>query len=207
MLAWWRCCRCLSFAARHLPRRRSEYPCGRRNSVRPEGGRRRCLKEPGMRNAPACGLDVVRNWGRVQKNARYGQPMTIAGKSYARGLFCHAPSTVKVRLPGPGKTFQAVVGADDALQRDVARLSQRPALAATDLRCESGRKGDLQVEICPRPRRTRTANHRDLAGATEFTLEVSNDPRVEKPNKAARRQTSHPGDKRLGRRRLGRRES
>jgi hypothetical protein len=70
-------------------------------------------------SAAAPGLEVLRNWGRVQKNVRYGQPLAIAKKQYTRGLFCHAPSAIKVRLPGPGKTFEAVVGGDDALQWDV----------------------------------------------------------------------------------------
>jgi alpha-galactosidase len=138
---------------------------------------------------PGDGLEVVRNWGRVQKNARYGQPLTIAGKSYARGLFCHAPSTVTVRLPGPGKTFEAVLGADDALQSDVRDYPSGPlwpqltfvvkadgkelfkSKALSGNTVGSGMPG-LAISV-------------DLAGASEFTIEVSNDPRVEKPKKNA----------------------
>ena len=38
--------------------------------------------------------------------------MRIGDKEYSRGLYCHAVSKVDVRLPGPGKSFTAVVGLD-----------------------------------------------------------------------------------------------
>jgi len=62
--------------------------------------------------APDPGLEVVANYDAVQKNARFGKPLHIAGKPYTRGLFCHANSRIVVRLPGPGRTFTAAVGLD-----------------------------------------------------------------------------------------------
>ena len=61
---------------------------------------------------PGPGLEVVGNYDPVQKNARFGKPLRIAGESYTRGLFCHANSHIVVRLPARGRTFSAVVGLD-----------------------------------------------------------------------------------------------
>jgi len=61
---------------------------------------------------PEPGLVVLANHGPVQRNARAGEPLRIGDKQYTRGLYCHAVSKVVVRLPGPGKTFTAVVGVD-----------------------------------------------------------------------------------------------
>ena len=59
------------------------------------------------------GLLVLANHDPVLKNTRgEGRPLTIAKTAYDRGLYCHAVSHVVVRLPGPGKTFTAVVGVD-----------------------------------------------------------------------------------------------
>ncbi len=58
------------------------------------------------------GLTVLENYGPVQANGRDGQPLRIAGKTYSHGLYCHANSRILARLPGPGKTFSAVVGVD-----------------------------------------------------------------------------------------------
>ena len=62
--------------------------------------------------APDPGLEVAENYDAVQKNARFGKPLRIAGTQYTRGLFCHANSRIIVRLPGPGRAFSAVVGLD-----------------------------------------------------------------------------------------------
>jgi len=139
----------------------------------------------GDRSAPASGLDVVQNWGRVQKNARYGQSLTVAGRSYAQGLFCHAPSTVRVRLPGPGKTFQAVVGADDGLQRDVRDYPSGPLWPQLTFVVKAGGKEIFRSKSALGHDAPGLPITVDLAGATEFTLEVSSDPRDVKPNKAA----------------------
>jgi hypothetical protein len=58
------------------------------------------------------GLDVYANNDRVTQNGRGDKRMKIGDKEYARGLYCHAISQVAVHLPGPGKTFTAVVGLD-----------------------------------------------------------------------------------------------
>jgi hypothetical protein len=55
-------------------------------------------------------LVVLANHGPVQKNARDDRPMHIVDKEYSRGLYCHAPSKIIVRLPGPGAKFTAITG-------------------------------------------------------------------------------------------------
>jgi len=57
-------------------------------------------------------LDVLSNWGQVHRNKRGERALKIKDQTFERGLGCHAPSKVVVRLPGPGKTFSATVGID-----------------------------------------------------------------------------------------------
>ncbi len=54
------------------------------------------------------GFVVLANHDPVQRNARRGRPLTIAGQAYQRGLYCHAVSTVEVQLPGPARAFRAL---------------------------------------------------------------------------------------------------
>ena len=61
---------------------------------------------------PEPALVVLANHGVVQKNARAGRPMHIVDQEYSRGLYCHAPSKIIVRLPGPGARFTAIAGVD-----------------------------------------------------------------------------------------------
>ncbi len=70
------------------------------------------LEGVGKQEWPESALVVFANHGHVQKNARGGKPMRIVDDQFTRGLYCHAPSHVVVHLPGPGKTFSAVVGVD-----------------------------------------------------------------------------------------------
>lgn len=55
---------------------------------------------------------MVNGYGSVQQNARDGQPLRIADQQFKGGIFCHANSTIVVRLPGPAKSFSAQVGID-----------------------------------------------------------------------------------------------
>ena len=69
-------------------------------------------------------LVVIENHDAVQKNARGGRPMTLAGKQHTRGLYCHANSTVVVKnLPAGAKTFTALVGVDSNDQTSNGRGS------------------------------------------------------------------------------------
>ena len=72
------------------------------------------MVEPVIENA----IEVRANHGPVQPNARGGKPMRVAGTQYARGLYCHAPSELVVRLPRPAQRFEALVGVDNTDRPD-----------------------------------------------------------------------------------------
>jgi alpha-galactosidase len=110
--------------------------------------------------APDPGLEVVYNHDPILKNGRFTKPLKLGDVEYARGLFCHAPSKVIVRLSGPGKTFSAVIGVDAAAGGGSVVFSVgiggQEAFKSDVLR---GGQPGVPVAV-------------DLGGATEFTLEV-----------------------------------
>jgi hypothetical protein len=55
-------------------------------------------------------LRVVANHDPVQRNSRNSTPLRIGKVEYTRRLFCHANSEIIVRLPSPGRTFDALAG-------------------------------------------------------------------------------------------------
>jgi len=114
---------------------------------------------------PKAGLHVLANNDPVQLNARAGRPMKLADKAYSRGLYCHAVSKVVVRLPGPGKTFTAVVGVDSNEQTSGGRGSV--AFSVSVAGDEAYRSPVLREGMPGVPVQL------DLKGAIEFTLEVS----------------------------------
>ena len=69
------------------------------------------------------GIHVLANNDPVQMNTRNGHPMRIGATEYTRGLYCHAVSRVVVYLPGPAKSFEAVVGVDSNAQTSGGRGS------------------------------------------------------------------------------------
>ena len=111
------------------------------------------------------GLIVLANNDPVQRNARNGKPMNIAGKQYARGLYCHAVSKVIVRLPGPAKSFSAVVGVDSNEQTSGGRGSVVFSVSVGGK--QAFRSAVLREGMAPVPVSV------DLGGAAEFILEVS----------------------------------
>ncbi len=110
------------------------------------------------------GLIVLANNDPVQRNARNGKPMNIAGKQYARGLYCHAVSKVIVRLPGPAKSFSAVVGVDSNEQTSGGRGS-----VVFSVRVDGAEKYNSGVMREGMPGAPVSV---DLGGASEFALEV-----------------------------------
>lgn len=115
--------------------------------------------------APPASLRVLANHDPVQKNARNNRPMRIVDRTYRRGLYCHAVSKLIVRLPGPARSFTAVVGVDSNEQTAGGRgsiifsvnVAGREAFRSPLMR--EGMAG-IPVQV-------------ELNGATEFTLEVS----------------------------------
>lgn len=66
------------------------------------------------------GLIVIANHDAVQRNARAGHPLNIAGTQYTKGLYCHAISKIIVRLPGKQKA---------SLHLSVLTAMNKPAVA------------------------------------------------------------------------------
>jgi len=118
--------------------------------------------EPAKRAEP--GLLVLANNDAVTRNNRGGKPLNLAGTKYTRGLFCHAVSKVVVRLPGPGKTFSAVVGVDSNEQTSGGRGSVVFSVSVGGK--EAFKSGVLREGMTPVPVAV------DLGGATELVLEV-----------------------------------
>jgi alpha-galactosidase len=117
---------------------------------------------------PGPALVVTANHGPVQKNARAGKPLRLADKEHKRGLYCHAPSHILVRLPGPANRFSARVGVDSNDQTSGGRGSVVFSVHAQGReRFRSGllREGSPEclVEV-------------DLEGATELLLQVDATP-------------------------------
>ena len=92
--------------------------------------------------------------------------MQIVDKPYSRGIYCHAPSHVVVRLPGPGKTFSAVVGVDSNDQT-------RPGRGSVVFSVEVGRQSRRTSGQVMREGMPGVPISVDLGGATEFALRVS----------------------------------
>ena len=62
--------------------------------------------------APVPGLEVIQNHDPLQLNTRNGQKLKIQNTEYEHGIYAHAPSSVKVTLPAPGKRLTGFVGID-----------------------------------------------------------------------------------------------
>ena len=110
------------------------------------------------------GLDVFANHDPVTQNGRGDHPMKIGDQEYTRGLYCHAISQVAVQLPGPGRSFTAVVGLDH--NEDTAR-GKGSVVFTVKLKD----KVAFQSEVMRYGTPGRKVNV-DLGGAEEFTLEI-----------------------------------
>ena len=122
------------------------------------------LRPPKSPSKPEPGLTVLANNDPVIRNERAGQPLRLGNTPYTRGLYCHAVSKIVVRLPGPGKTFTAVVGLDrnDDTLRGKGSVVFRVSVGG-EVRFTSP---VMRVDTPPRDVRV------DLAGAQTFTLEI-----------------------------------
>ena len=91
-------------------------------------------------------------------------PLKIGVKEISCGMVCHAVSKTVVRLPGPGKTFSAIIGADASGEPDAKGSAVFSVLVGGKVVFKSGvmkrSKKGVPVDV-------------DLAGAKEFVLEVS----------------------------------
>lgn len=115
-------------------------------------------------SSPAWGLAVKANYDELCRNTRMGRPLRLGPRAYDRGVFCHAPSKLLVRLPGPGSTFTAAIGVDSNPQTHGGRGSV--VFSATVAGREALRSGVLREGMPGQAIRL------DLDGAQEFLLEV-----------------------------------
>ena len=60
----------------------------------------------------SAGVKTTQNYGPVQRNGRDGRRLQIAGRTFEKGFYCHAPSRLIVRLSKTAKTISAVVGGE-----------------------------------------------------------------------------------------------
>ena len=123
-------------------------------------------RRPDVQSEPA--LVVFANHGPVLVSARAGKPLRIAGRDFAHGMCCHAPSRILVVLPGRGRAFTASVGIDSNEMTSGGRGSVVfSVLAGGAERFRSGvlREGMPAVLV-----------DADLAGATEFVIQADETP-------------------------------
>ncbi|MEW6073037.1 MAG: NPCBM/NEW2 domain-containing protein, partial [Planctomycetota bacterium] len=117
---------------------------------------------PAVPPPPAPGLLVGTNYGPLVRNALSDRPLAIAGETFAHGIHTHAPSRVRVVLPGPGRDFSAVVGIQDS-----------PSTGGSVVfSVEAGGKRLYASPIAVRGEAGRPVRV-DLAGAGELVLAVS----------------------------------
>ena len=114
------------------------------------------------------GLVVLANHDAVSKNGRGGKALRLADQEHTRGLYCHAFSKILVRLPGPGASFSALVGIDSNEQTSGGRGSVDFSVSVGGT--EKFRSGVLREGMAAKPVKV------DLAGASEFILQVSETP-------------------------------
>ena len=132
--------------------------------------------------APTPGMEVLSNYDLIQKNARFGKPLKLAGTKYTRGLFCHANSKIVVRLPSPGKNLRGDRGCGQQ-------------------RADRGRPGERRV-----------CRAGGWEGRLSFGRPEGGPARRAGQGGSGRRHGVHPGGQRFGRRirlrsgRLGRRQ-
>ncbi len=114
------------------------------------------------------GLVVLANHGVVQRNARGGRPMHILDQEYTRGLYCHAPSKIIVRLPGPGARFTALAGVDSNDNTSGGRGSVDFSVRVGET--EKFRSGVMREGMPAKPVVV------ELDGAKEFVLQIEETP-------------------------------
>ena len=124
------------------------------------------FQQPPKQTKPQPGLSIVANYDFVQCNGRYDKPLNFSEKLHKRGIYCHAPSKIRVRLPGPGKSFSATVGVDSNNQTRPGRGSIGFSIKVAGK--EVCRSKVMREGMAGEPLSV------DLGAADEFYLEVDN---------------------------------
>ena len=124
------------------------------------------LGEPGQRRPAPPGLEVRRqDHGQFRlRRSVLDTPLQLGKKRYAHGLGTHSVSEIVVRLPRPGKRFEAEAGVDN--NYDTRRQKGSVVLVLEVAGKEAFRSGVRRGSDEPLPVRV------DLKGAREFVLRV-----------------------------------
>lgn len=79
---------------------------------------------------------AIEGWGETRANKSVdGNPLTIAGQSFERGLGTHAEGRYRIKLDGKATSFHALVGVDDEIKKTeqgAERASVEFIVSATD---------------------------------------------------------------------------
>ncbi len=108
------------------------------------------------------GLVILVNFNPVLRNEHLGKPLKIKEQVYERGLFCHAPSKILVRLPSAGKTFSAQAGIDTNVTGGGSVVFSVSVKGENAFRSQVVHRNEepLPVKV-------------DLQNATEFVVEIT----------------------------------
>jgi len=96
-------------------------------------------------------------------------PLRIADRTYTRGLYCPSEGQIVVHLPGPGKSFEAIVGVDSSRATSFySNAGQGNVLARVKVGGDVAFRSSAMKEGMPG-----APVAVDLKGATEFVLELT----------------------------------
>ena len=98
-----------------------------------------------------------------------GQPLRIADKQYHRGVYCPSEGRIGVHLPGPAKSFEAIVGVDSNRTTTFYSNAGRGSVIAS---VAVGGKELFKSEVMHEGM-SEIPVKVDLGGAEEFALDVS----------------------------------
>jgi hypothetical protein len=96
-----------------------------------------------------------------------GTPLTLAGKSWPRGLAIHSKTTLRYRIAGDYTRFQAVAGIDDSVRRG-GKFNVRLIIKGDS---QSLFDAEIKTEDAPRPIELDVSGVRDL----EITIDFGSD--------------------------------
>ena len=114
--------------------------------------------------AASCGLGLKAVAGQSVR----GRPLTVAGKTYKRGVGTHPESAIGFRANGLVTAFDALVGIDD----DFAEFKQSPAKRLAKAEFRVWADGKVVKSVTVMEGREPVELHVDLEGAREIVLET-----------------------------------
>ena len=111
-------------------------------------------------------MEYIRS-GSLSKNGIQGRPFRIVDKDYRRGLHFPSEGKVVVVLPGPGKSFDAIVGVDSNDVGYYSNVGRGAVVASVEVKGKGSFRSEVMREGMPGvPVKV------DLGNATQFSLKV-----------------------------------